>query len=86
MENINVPIIGLAENMSWFTPLKYPDEKYYIFGEKGGEYLSKSLDISLLGKIPIIQSIRQKGEMLFRPAVLQQETIRENIMTIFVRN
>ena len=43
MENINVPIIGLVENMSWFTPLKHPEEKYYIFGENGGEYLSKSL-------------------------------------------
>ena len=50
MENINVPIIGLVENMSWFTPKNHPEEKYYIFGENGGEYLSKSLDISLLGK------------------------------------
>lgn len=76
MENINVPIIGLVENMSWFTPLKHPEEKYYIFGENGGEYLSKSLDISLLGKIPIIESIRQSGDA-GRPAVLQQETIIE---------
>ena len=76
MKNINVPIIGLVENMSWFTPLKHPEEKYYIFGENGGEYLSKSLDISLLGKIPIIESIRQSGDA-GRPAVLQQETIIE---------
>ena len=43
MENINVPVLGMVENMSWFTPKNYPDEKYFIFGENGGENLSKSL-------------------------------------------
>jgi ATP-binding protein involved in chromosome partitioning len=76
MDNINVPIIGLVENMSWFTPKDHPDEKYFIFGENGGENLSKSLDISLLGKIPLVQSIRQSGDA-GRPAVLQQETVVE---------
>lgn len=76
MDNINVPIIGLVENMSWFTPKNHPDEKYFIFGENGGENLSKSLDISLLGKIPLVQSIRQSGDA-GRPAVLQQETVVE---------
>ena len=76
MDNINVPIIGLVENMSWFTPKDHPEEKYFIFGENGGENLSKSLDISLLGKIPLVQSIRQSGDA-GRPAVLQQETVVE---------
>lgn len=76
MDNINVPIIGLVENMSWFTPKNHLDEKYFIFGENGGENLSKSLDISLLGKIPLVQSIRQSGDA-GRPAVLQQETVVE---------
>ena len=76
MDNINVPIIGLVENMSWFTPKDHLDEKYFIFGENGGENLSKSLDISLLGKIPLVQSIRQSGDA-GRPAVLQQETVVE---------
>ena len=73
MESINVPVLGIVENMSWFTPKNYPNEKYFIFGENGGENLSKSLDLNLLGKIPLIQSIRQSGDA-GRPAVLQQET------------
>ena len=76
MENINVPIIGLVENMSWFTPKNHPEEKYFIFGENGGKDLSKSLNIAFLGKIPLVQSIRQSGDA-GRPAVLQQETIVE---------
>jgi len=76
MDNINVPIIGLVENMSWFTPKDHSEEKYFIFGENGGENLSKSLDISLLGKIPLVESIRQSGDA-GRPAVLQQETVVE---------
>jgi ATP-binding protein involved in chromosome partitioning len=77
MENIKVPVLGIVENMSWFTPKNHPDEKYFIFGEDGGEILSKSLDLNLLGKIPLIQSIRQSGDA-GRPAVLQQETIVES--------
>ena len=76
MENIKVPVLGIVENMSWFTPKDHPDEKYFIFGEDGGENLSKSLDLNLLGKIPLIQSIRQSGDA-GRPAVLQQETTVE---------
>jgi ATP-binding protein involved in chromosome partitioning len=76
MENIKVPVLGIVENMSWFTPKDHPDEKYFIFGEDGGENLSKSLELNLLGKIPLIQSIRQSGDA-GRPAVLQQETTVE---------
>lgn len=77
MENIKVPVLGIVENMSWFTPKDHPDEKYFIFGEDGGENLSKSLELNFLGKIPLIQSIRQSGDA-GRPAVLQQETVIES--------
>jgi ATP-binding protein involved in chromosome partitioning len=76
MDNIKVPVLGLVENMSWFTPKNYPEEKYFIFGEDGGENLAKSLDLELLGKVPLVESIRQSGDV-GRPAVLQQETIVE---------
>ena len=76
MDNIKVPVLGLVENMSWFTPKNHPEEKYFIFGEDGGENLAKSLSLELLGKVPLVESIRQSGDV-GRPAVLQQETIVE---------
>ena len=76
MDNIKVPVLGLVENMSWFTPKNHPEEKYFIFGEDGGENLAKSLSLELLGKVPLVESIRQSGDV-GRPAVLQQETIIE---------
>ncbi len=59
---INVPIIGVVENMSWFTPLKHPDEKYYIFGENGGAILAKEFSVPLLCQIPMVQGIGQQSE------------------------
>tara|TARA_A200000113_G_scaffold112811_2_gene101290 strand:- start:398 stop:1513 length:1116 start_codon:yes stop_codon:yes gene_type:complete len=76
MDNIKVPVLGMVENMSWFTPKNHPEEKYFIFGEDGGENLAKSLSLELLGKVPLVESIRQSGDV-GRPAVLQQETIVE---------
>ncbi|MAT67516.1 MAG: hypothetical protein CL830_03900 [Crocinitomicaceae bacterium] len=76
MDNIKVPVLGMVENMSWFTPKNHPEEKYFIFGEDGGENLAKSLSLELLGKVPLVESIRQSGDV-GRPAVLQQETIIE---------
>lgn len=76
MDNIKVPVLGLVENMSWFTPKNHSEEKYFIFGEDGGENLAKSLSLELLGKVPLVESIRQSGDV-GRPAVLQQETIVE---------
>ena len=76
MDNIKVPVLGLVENMSWFSPKNHPKEKYFIFGEDGGENLAKSLSLELLGKVPLVESIRQSGDV-GRPAVLQQETIVE---------
>ena len=61
-EQINVPVLGIIENMSYFTPPELPDNKYYIFGENGGKKLAEKFDIPLLGQIPIAQSIRENGD------------------------
>jgi ATP-binding protein involved in chromosome partitioning len=61
-EKINVPVLGLVENMSWFTPEELPDNKYYIFGKEGCRRLSETTGIPLLGEIPIVQGIRESGD------------------------
>lgn len=61
-EKVNVPILGLVENMAWFTPAELPDHKYYIFGKEGGKRLAEELQIPFLGQIPIVQSIREGGD------------------------
>ncbi|SIS44064.1 ATP-binding protein involved in chromosome partitioning [Kaistella chaponensis] len=71
MESINIPVLGLIENMSYFTPAELPDNKYYIFGNQGAQYLAEDLGIPVLGEIPLIQSIREAGDV-GRPAVLQE--------------
>lgn len=60
---MNVPIIGLVENMSYFTPAELPDHKYYIFGKEGGKRLAEEYDLPFLGQIPLIQSIREGGDI-----------------------
>jgi ATP-binding protein involved in chromosome partitioning len=59
---INVPIIGLVENMAWFTPAELPENKYFIFGKDGGKNLADQLDLNFLGQVPIVQSIREGGD------------------------
>jgi ATP-binding protein involved in chromosome partitioning len=59
---INVPIIGLVENMSWFTPAELPDNKYYLFGKEGGKRLAEEYDLAFLGQVPLVQSIREGGD------------------------
>ena len=61
-EKVNVPILGLIENMAWFTPAELPNNKYYIFGKDGGKKLAQELNIPLLGQIPLVQSIREGGD------------------------
>ncbi len=61
-DKINVPILGLVENMAYFTPPDHPDEKYFLFGKEGGKDLAKEKDIPLLGEIPIREEIREKGD------------------------
>lgn len=59
---INVPVLGIIENMAWFTPAELPENKYYIFGKDGGKQLAEALDIPLLGQIPLVQSIREGAD------------------------
>ena len=73
MDNINVPVLGIVENMSWFSPAELPDNKYFLFGDSGGKNLSDSLGIPLLGQIPLVQSVRESGDA-GRPAVMQHNT------------
>jgi ATP-binding protein involved in chromosome partitioning len=61
-EKVNVPVLGLIENMAWFTPAELPENKYYIFGKEGGIRLAEELNIPFLGQIPIVQSIREGGD------------------------
>jgi len=61
-EKVNVPVLGLVENMAWFTPAELPENKYYIFGKDGGKRLAEELNVPLLGQIPLVQSIRECGD------------------------
>ena len=61
-EKINVPVLGLIENMAWFTPAELPNNRYYIFGKDGGKLLAEELNIPLLGQVPLVQSIREGGD------------------------
>lgn len=61
-DKVNVPVLGLVENMAWFTPAELPENKYYIFGKEGCKRLSEELHVPLLGQIPIVQSIREGGD------------------------
>lgn len=61
-EKINVPVLGLVENMAWFTPAELPNNRYYIFGKDGGKLLAEELNIPLLGQVPLVQSIREGGD------------------------
>ena len=59
---LNVPIIGLVENMAYFTPAELPDNKYYLFGKEGGKRLADEYDLNFLGQIPLVQSICEGGD------------------------
>ena len=73
-DKINVPVLGLIENMSWFTPEELPENKYYIFGKEGCRRLAKKSGIPLLGEIPIVQSIRESGDK-GEPVALFPDTV-----------
>ncbi len=73
LDSINVPVLGIIENMSWFTPEELPNNKYYIFGKEGAKDLAEQLNVPLLGQIPLVQSVRESGDV-GRPAVLQGDT------------
>lgn len=73
-EKVNVPILGLVENMAWFTPERHPDERYYIFGREGGVKLAQQLGVKLLGQIPVVESICEGGDE-GRPVALDGSSI-----------
>ncbi len=73
-DKVNVPILGLVENMAWFTPEKHPEEKYFIFGKEGVKQLAQEMNVTLLGQIPVVQSICQNGDE-GEPAATHPETI-----------
>ncbi|SEF50929.1 ATP-binding protein involved in chromosome partitioning [Halpernia humi] len=85
MESINIPVLGLIENMAYFTPEELPENKYYIFGRQGAQYLAEDLGIPVLGEIPLVQSLRESGD-IGRPAALQENSILSNIFQKTAQN
>lgn len=82
LPQVNVPILGVVENMSWFTPKELPDNKYYIFGEGGGKKLALQSNSVLLGQVPLVQGIREAGDEGI-PMVLQNDNLtQESFMNI----
>ncbi|MEE9439465.1 MAG: P-loop NTPase, partial [Saprospiraceae bacterium] len=76
LENIEVPVIGIVENMSWFTPEELPDNKYYIFGKGGGAKLASISKSVLLGQLPLVQSIREGGDS-GRPVATYDNSLKQ---------
>jgi len=84
-ESINVPVLGIIENMAYFTPKELPDNKYFIFGKEGAKYLADDLNIPFLGEIPLVQSVREAGD-LGRPAAMQTSTPIEEAFNKITQN
>ncbi|KAF2336178.1 Mrp/NBP35 family ATP-binding protein [Flavobacterium daemonense] len=84
-DNINVPVLGIIENMAYFTPEELPENKYYIFGQEGAKNLAADLDVPFLGEVPIVQSIREAGDY-GRPAALQTASVIETVFEEITRN
>jgi ATP-binding protein involved in chromosome partitioning len=82
---LKVPIIGLVENMSYFTPAELPDHKYYIFGKDGGKRLAEEYDIPLLGQIPLVQSIREGGDIGV-PLMMSDDLVTRKAFSDFAGN
>jgi ATP-binding protein involved in chromosome partitioning len=84
-EAINVPVLGIIENMAYFTPEELPSNKYHIFGKEGAKNLAEELKVPFLGEVPIVQSIREAGDY-GRPAALQTGSIIETVFEEITRN
>lgn len=84
-ESINVPVLGIIENMAFFTPEELPDNKYYIFGKDGAKNLADDLKVPFLGQLPLVQSIREAGDF-GRPAALQTATPLEGAFEKITQN
>lgn len=85
LDSVKVPVLGLIENMAYFTPEELPNNKYYIFGQEGARQLSEQLEIPFLGEIPLVQSIRESGDV-GHPAVLQSGTPSAIAFELLVTN
>jgi len=84
-DNINVPVLGIIENMSYFTPAELPDNKYYIFGQDGAKTLAENIITEFLGEIPLVQSIRESGDV-GHPVALQEGTPLEEAFKEVTKN
>ena len=82
---INVPVLGIIENMAYFTPEELPNNKYYIFGKEGARNLAEDLAVPFLGEVPIVQSIREAGDY-GRPAAMQTGSVIETVFEEITRN
>ena len=85
MDAIKVPVLGIVENMAYFTPDELPDNKYYIFGKEGARSLANKLQVPFLGEIPLVQSVREAGDV-GRPAALQENTAIAEAFKELTRN
>jgi ATP-binding protein involved in chromosome partitioning len=87
LDSINVPVVGIIENMAWFTPAELPDNKYYIFGRDGAKNLAHGMNVPFLGHIPLVQGVREAGD-IGRPAVFQENSPTakafDDLVTTFV--
>jgi ATP-binding protein involved in chromosome partitioning len=84
MDTVNVPVVGIVENMAWFTPAELPENKYYIFGRDGAKNLAEGMNVPFLSHIPLVQSVREAGDA-GRPAVFQENTPTANAFDELVR-
>jgi ATP-binding protein involved in chromosome partitioning len=84
-ESINVPVLGIIENMAYFTPEELPENKYYIFGKEGAKHLAQDLNVPFLGEIPLVQSIREAGDV-GRPSALQVASPLETAFEELTKN
>ncbi len=84
-DSIKVPVLGIIENMAYFTPEELPNNKYYIFGQQGAKNLAEDLQVPFLGEVPLVQSIREAGDY-GRPAALQTASIIETVFEEITRN
>lgn len=84
-DSINVPVLGIIENMAYFTPEELPDNKYYIFGKEGAKNLAEDLEVPFLGEVPLVQSIRESGDY-GRPAAMQSATYLEEAFEAITKN
>ncbi len=78
--NINIPILGMVENMAYFTPAELPENKYYIFGKGGAQQMAEQFELPFLGEVPLVQSIREGGDRGI-PAILDDESLTKEIFT-----